>query len=214
MTLRLSFVVMALAFATMGCSSETTSGSRGVSCIVVETRAIGPDDETPLGTANGVVAGITLMQHANLRWFSNRETQTTGDTTLTVEVLPDTTSVTYETRKAEDVAQAALCGDVMNVSAALLFKTADGTFDERFSGTLHKGMGISADFVGTLPASELQGSYDHSWLPPSHAGELYSLRTALSPNLSGTMYVDGPEASSSPNVTYGSAYIAEWPAGP
>jgi hypothetical protein len=128
--------------------------------------------------------------------------------------VPEVTSATYQTRKAKEVAHGSLCGDLMTMNGALRFRTADGTFGEQFSGTLHKGVGFNVDFESKLPTSEFQGSYDRSWLPPSHAGAAFTLRTAVSPSLSGNIFVDSEQKSSNPNVVYTSALIASWPASP
>jgi hypothetical protein len=160
-------------------------------------------------------AGIARVQNSQLRWFSHAgSTQTTGNTELTVEVVPDVTSTTYRTRKAKDAANGSWCGDLMEMYGALSFQTADGAFDEQFSGTLRKSVGNNVDFEGKLPAGNFQGMYDTSWLPPSHTGAPFSLRTAVSPNLSGNIFVNSEQKSSNPNVVYTSALIAEWPASP
>jgi hypothetical protein len=193
-----------------GTGQPQTGGQSGTeteppTCKVVSSTPIGPDDPTAEGTANELATAVAGEHRTSIR-YRNLLAGTSVDTELVLEVFLDLTSAHVVTSTGRDGKPSSLCGDRLEVDGELRFETVDGAFAERFTGTLTK-----VRFAGTLPASELRGSFDAGALLSAYVGPYYSLYTTLSPPLSGSLSMNGGDPDSDPNTVVTSAWIADWP---
>jgi hypothetical protein len=175
----------------------------------VSSTTIGPDDPTAQGTPNALATEVAGERRTSIR-YGQALAGTHVDTELVLEVLLDLASARIVTSSGSDGQASSSCGDSLEVDGTLRFETVDGAFAERFTGTLTKSQGGSR-FAGTLPASELRGSYDAGSLLSAYLGPTYSLVTTLSPPPAGSLSMSGGDPDNDPNTTVTSASIATWP---
>jgi hypothetical protein len=157
----------AVLLATAACHENTpTAGGQtgGVQsgCLPVDTMALDPTDESPLGfSAIDTLTAIGETQSGMLTWASG---VTTG---VTVTVSPDDGPVEYLDREwrsdndadVQPVGDPGDCTDVVAIPLALGFKTVDGAFDEVWRAELLAETAASASFATNFDPAALHGGY-------------------------------------------------------
>ncbi|MBM4361831.1 MAG: hypothetical protein FJ104_04060 [Deltaproteobacteria bacterium] len=204
-----------------------TEGEKGIACDVVETRALAPDEVTTHGTAEEMASRVSAAASLSLRWYGHGRGSGFQDTQVTLTAAPAVASARLVRRRQTDCpanAKCVGCPDLLEMNAVLAFETADGAFAETFSGTLSLEQAFGTmTFVATLPAGDLQGTYDASAILPNFRNAEYSVRVGWAPGdelqpdagvsaLTGGLFLSGDDADSDPSTVPTSAAIAEFPA--
>jgi hypothetical protein len=209
--------ILAALWGAVGCSSgQSGADFQGTVCVVVDSAVTGADQATPVGTPSDLVALATGEQHLSLQWYGHTDPPKLHETVFTMEVLPEVASARYLAQMPALAGQSGLsCPDMLTIDATLRLDTADGVFAERFAGTLRKEAPFGVvSFEGTLPAGDLQGSYDDTEIAAGFVNPLYVVRSTLKPDVRGNLFMNGEDPDNDPNTIKGSPFIAEWPVPP
>jgi hypothetical protein len=195
-----------------GCGLGGQSGTetKRPFCTAASSTPIGADDPSAQGTPNALAAAVAGERRTSIRHGLPPAGPYT-DTELVLEVFLNVASARVVTSTRWDGQPSSSCGDHLEVDGELRFETADGAFAERFAGTVVKSQ-LDLRFRGTLPASELRGSYDAGTLLSGYVGPYYLLSTTVSPPLSGNLCMNGDDPDSDPGTTVTVSPIASWPA--
>ena len=194
-------LVLLCAFAASACigGQSGTEGQPDLPSTCDELRPVGRDDATPLGTASAFIESVSSPQAASLRWFRGASSYT--DTTLTLTVVVPPQAATYRGSTGSD------CSPVLEIPhSTLLFQTADGAFNEAFTGTVSVSA-AGREFECSLPVNgQFSGSYDIAAAAAALQNPMLLLQTTLTP-ATGSMYLT---SDSSAGLAGASLTIADW----
>jgi hypothetical protein len=194
-------VLLALGSGACAGGQSGTEGDPSLDPCADKTRTpVGLDDQTAAGTARTAFDAVTAPESASLRWFSHGD-GTNSDTTATFTVTGTPGAATWV------VPSEPSCSPEVEIEAALRIESADGAFDDVFSGFVYRRPSGESGFRGQLPVGEFMGGYDMSTVSGNYRDPVLSLFTSLAP-ATGQMSMSGQSAT--PGATPVSAAIAEW----
>jgi hypothetical protein len=145
---------------THGGQSGVLDATLGGSCTPGTTQTFGVDDMTPLGVTPATLLGyVSDHPYATLTWGTPGAGQDVtvspaGTTTLTIDVTPMVSGITYWRPGGQLCGQASLA-----IPAAVHFVTADGGFDETWQTTLRSTDGQTLEFDEDLQGMPLAGTF-------------------------------------------------------
>ncbi len=150
----------------------------GESCEEVVSQAIELDEETVIGvSARELIDAITGVHQTTLSWGGDLEegdyelTPDSGETTITVEVIPRPETAVFVDLEVEesdgedgrvliDEPGGNQCTDEVRVTADVVITSANGAFDDTFEATFSTKTGSVASTRINIVPGELAGSFD------------------------------------------------------
>jgi hypothetical protein len=191
-----------LAIVSCAGQSGTEIKERAAACPDRNSTPIAADHMTDAGTVDELATSTALQQQGMLSWrVLTGDTFTTQQTRMTLQVVPDTTTA----RVIESDDQ---CPTTLAMDAVLELNTDDGSFNERFTGTL-RAQNASLRFSGSLPLANLRGTYDAEPFARLYERPQFSLHAFLDSG-SGSLSMDETAPQHDRDETRVSASIADW----
>lgn len=148
-----------------GHGGQSGGESTPIDCGRRMTRSVGPDEETPAGSARDLFQALSSPQSAPLHWESYGGMPLQSDTTVTLSVSGSPSEVTYSSFPDwGGQSPSTVCGPSLRAGGAVLhFETADGTFDESIPGAVSVDTSLFGDAWFEADAfSHFNGTYDAS----------------------------------------------------